>query len=53
MSVSRVIAIQTQGRAEFSQWVTSFRLEYSQDCILFNYILDVNGYNEVRSFLFF
>ena len=51
MSVSRVVEVQTQGRSDFDQWVLSYRMEYSEDCASFNYILDINGNNEVRSFL--
>lgn len=53
MYVSKVIAVQTQGRGDMDQWIESFRLEYSQDCATFNSLLNGNGYNHVRNILIF
>jgi len=47
MNVSAVFAIQTEGRADMEQWVTSYRVEFSQDCNTFNYLTDVHGNNKV------
>jgi len=49
MNVSTVFAIQTQGRAGWDQWVSTYRVEYSQDCSTFNNLLDVDGNNQVRT----
>ena len=55
MSVSTVVAIQTQGRysTAVDRWVYTYRVEYSQDCATFNKLLDANGNNQVRRFLIF
>jgi len=47
VNVSAVFAIQTQGRAKLVRWVRTFRVEYSQDCITFNSLLDVLGNTKV------
>ena len=49
MNVSTVFAIQTQGRYDSDRWVTTYRVEYSQDCSTFNNLLDVDGNNQVQS----
>jgi len=51
MYVSEVLAIQTKGRGNSGNWVESFRLEYSQDCVTFNNLLNVDGNNQVRNIL--
>jgi len=48
MHVSAVLAIQIQGRHHVDQWVLTFRLEYSLDCITFYSIVDVDGNNTVQ-----
>ena len=52
MKVSSVVGIQTQGRADIDQWVKTFRIEYSQDCVHFTSLLDVTGTDMVRSCFF-
>jgi len=47
MDVSSVFAVQTQGRGDFQQWVVTFRLEHSLDCVTFSSLLDVDGSNQV------
>ena len=49
MHVSKVLAKQTKGRADYGNWVISYRIEYSQDCVTFNGLMDVNGNNHVRN----
>jgi len=51
MYASSVVAIQTQGRADLDQWVKTFRIEYSQDCVHFTSLMGVNGTDMVRSCL--
>jgi len=46
---STVTAVETQGYAGGSGWVTQYRLEISSDCITFQPILDDFGNNEVLS----
>jgi len=53
MHVSTVFAVQTQGRGDMDHWIESFRLEYSQDCVSFNSMLNVNGNNHVRNILIY
>jgi len=48
MHVSAVLAIQIQGRHHVDQWVLTFHLEYSLDCITFYSIVDVDGNKTVR-----
>ena len=48
LNVSAVFAIQTQGRTDMDQWVTTYRIEHSLDCVIFNNLLDVNGNNKVK-----
>ena len=54
MNMSVVSAVQTQGRPGFSwaQWVSTYRLEYSQDCVNFNSVLNVDGSNQVGTWMF-
>jgi len=56
MNVSAVTAIHTQGGggtgAVSTQWMTTYRLEYSQDCLNFNSILYVNGSNQIGRYMF-
>jgi len=47
MNVSAVFAIQTQGRDSLNRWVNTYRVEYSQDCVTFDSLLDVLGNNKV------
>jgi len=52
MNVSTVFAIQTQGRGDSSEfWVTTYRVQYSQDCTTFINVLDVDGNNQVQRIL--
>jgi len=51
MIVSSVLAIQTQGQADMGRWVKTFRLEYNQDCVTFNSVLDIDGNDQVRMFV--
>jgi len=50
MNVSTVFAIQTEGQDSMDRWVTTFRIEYSQNCATFSRVLDVGGNNRVRLF---
>jgi len=43
---SSVVAVQTQGHLN-GDHVTSFRLEYSGDCVSFQSLVDANAENEV------
>jgi len=54
MSMSVVSAVQTQGRSGLTwiQWVSTYRLEFSQDCINFHSVLNVHGSNQVGSWKF-
>lgn len=52
MNVSSVLAIQTQGGANMDRWVKTFRIEYSQDCVTFNKVLDIDGNDLVRILMF-
>jgi len=45
--VSVVHSIQTKGRGDWTNWMKSFRLEYSQDCVTFKNLLNVDGNNQV------
>jgi len=49
MNVSSVVDIQTQGRADKDEWVTSYRLEYSEDCVHFIRAVYTQGNNKVCS----
>ena len=48
MNLSTVFAIQTQGGANIDRWVSTFRIEYSQDCANFSRVLDLAGNTQVR-----
>ena len=37
-----ITSITTQGREDSNQWVTSYKLQYSLDCVVFYFIQDVN-----------
>jgi len=52
MYASSVVGIQTQGRADIDQWVKTFRIEYSRDCVHFTSLMGVNGNDMVRSCFF-
>jgi len=50
MNLSTVFAIQTQGGANMDRWVSTFRIEYSQDCANFSRVFDLVGNTQVRTF---
>ena len=43
MDPSIISKIQTQGNAPHTDWVTTFQLEYSVDCVTFDQVLDLAG----------
>jgi len=45
-TLSTVVAVETQGL--YNQYVSSYRLAYSLDCVTFNDLVDVSGTNAVR-----
>jgi len=49
MNVSSVVDVQTQGRADKDEWMTDFRLEYSEDCVNFIRALGLDGSDKVCS----
>ena len=58
MNLSTVLAIRTQGETNIDRWVSTFRIEYSQDCANFSRVFDVAGntqvhYNFLSSFTFY
>jgi len=46
-NMSNLAAVQTRGESS-TQYVTSYRLEYSADCIAFVRYLDANGNDVVK-----
>ena len=52
MNLSTVFAVQTQGRGDVDQRTNSFRFEYSNDCVTFNSLINVNGDNHVSNIPF-
>ena len=48
MGISTVTAVQTQGQAPYADWVTTFRLQYSLDCVMFTSVLLTNGTEAAR-----
>ena len=47
--LQRIQMIATQGRADWSQWVTSYKLAYSTDNVTYHYITRANGCDRVFS----
>jgi len=49
MSLSTINAVQTRGTPVWvSEWITSYRLELSQDCATFSPLVDAAGVNVVK-----
>ena len=50
-SLSSVVRVATRGEAVANYWITLFRLTYSEDCVVFNNLLDGSGNNIVIDML--
>jgi len=46
-SLSSVVRVATRGEVNANFWITLFRLAYSEDCVVFNNLLDGAGNNIV------
>ena len=47
--LQRIQMIATQGRADWSQWVTSYKLAYSTDNVAYHYVTNADGCDRVFS----
>jgi len=47
MDISTVTAVQIQGQAPHTDWVATFRLQYSLDCVAFTPVIDTDGNEKV------
>jgi len=43
------VAIQGGSKVDTTYWTTSYRVEFSDDCVAFQPLLNATGYNQVDS----